>query len=294
MIRKIGVIGAGMTGQGICWCAAQNGIDCIFLEVSEEMVKKALDSLSAQLDTEIERWALTNTEKTVILSRIKGTTRFEDLTGVEMILEAVPEQKELKTRVFEQVQEALPANLVIASNTSVMSITELASVLDDPSRVVGCHFLSPVSKRPLVEIVRGLRTSDEAVAKARKITEAMGKTCVEVFESPGFITTRLIIPLLNEAMTLVMEGIASPEDVDASMRLGFDFNMGPLEMADRMGLDEVMFWMEELFSEFADPRYRPNMLLRKMVRAGNLGLKVGQGFFKYDAQGRRLDSKGKS
>jgi len=290
MIRKIGVIGAGMTGQGICWSAAQNGIDAVFLDVSEETVQNALKSLNSSLGAEIERWAMTNTEKTVILSRIRGTTRFEDLTGVEMILEAVPEQKELKTRVFEQVQEALPANLVSASNTSVMSITELASVLDDPSRVVGCHFLSPVSKRPLVEIVRGLRTSDEAVAKARKITEAMGKTCVEVFESPGFITTRLIIPLLNEAMTLVMEGIASPEDVDASMRLGFDFNMGPLEMADRMGLDEVMFWMDELFREYGDARYRPNSLLRKKVRAGELGLKTREGFFRYDQSGRRIDA----
>jgi len=290
MIRKIGVIGAGMTGQGICWSAAQNGIDAVFLDVSEETVQNALKSLNSSLGAEIERWAMTNTEKTVILSRIRGTTKYEDLRNVEMVIEAVPEVQEIKRAVLRDIQNNLPENLVIASNTSVISITELASTLKNPERMVGMHFLYPVPKRPLVEIVRGLRTSDEAVRKTRELGEAMGKTCIEVFESPGYVTTRLIIPLLNEAMTLVMDGIATPEDVDASMRLGYEFNMGPLEMADRMGLDEVMFWMDELFREYGDARYRPNSLLRKKVRAGELGLKTREGFFRYDQSGRRIDA----
>lgn len=292
MLRKIGVIGAGMTGQGISWCAAQNGIDVIFKEVSQEAVDEAVKSLSAQLDNEIERWALTKSEKAVILSRIRGTTRYEDLADCQFIIESIPDTLDAKKILYQDAEACFPPNVTIASNTSVLSISELASHLKNPQRLVGMHFLNPVHRRPLVEVVRGLKTSEEAVHKAREFGEAIGKTCVEVFESPGYVTTRLLIPFVNEAMTLVMEGIASAADVDAAMRLGYDFPMGPLEIADRAGLDEIMFWMEELFNEFGSARYRPNTLLRKMVRAGQLGVKTGQGFFKYDRQGRRVNSDG--
>jgi 3-hydroxybutyryl-CoA dehydrogenase len=292
MLRKIGVIGAGMTGQGISWCAAQNGIDVIFKEVNQEAVDEALKSLSAQLDNEIERWALTKSEKAVILSRVRGTTRYEDLADCQFIIESIPDTLDAKKILYQDAESCFPPEVPVASNTSVLSISELASHLKNPHRMVGMHFLNPVHRRPLVEIVRGLNTSEDAVRKAREFGEAIGKTCVEVFESPGYVTTRLIIPFVNEAMTLVMEGIANAADVDAAMRLGYDFPMGPLEIADRAGLDEIMFWMEELFSEFGSARYRPNTLLRKMVRAGQLGVKTGQGFFKYDRQGRRMDNAG--
>ncbi len=290
MIRKIGVIGAGVMGQGICWAAAARGIDVVFREVSDRAVKTAIRSLGASLDLQIDRWAMTKTEKTVILSRIQGTTDLALLKDAEMILEAVPDVKEVKDKVYAEVdQSPIPQDVVLASNTSVLSITELASVLKYPERLVGMHFLNPVPQRPLVEVVRGLRTSDATVAKAREFAQAIKKTSIEVFEAPGYVTTRLIIPYINEAINLVMEAIASAEDVDTSMRLGFDFPHGPLELADRMGLDQLIFWMEELFKEYGSVRYRPTMLHRKLVRAGHLGVKTGEGFFKYDASGRRIE-----
>lgn len=292
MIRKIGVVGAGMMGQGVCWAAAQRGIDVIFREVNEKAVQRAMKGLDASLNQQIDRWALTKTEKTVILSRIQGTTDLAALKDVEMIVETVTDTQEAKQKVYKEIDAALPDSIVLASNTSVLSITELASAIKNPERMVGMHFLNPVPARPLVEVVRGLQTSDATVAKAREFGAAIKKTCIEVFEAPGYVTTRLIIPFINEAVTVVMEGIASAEDVDTSMRLGFDFPAGPLEMADRMGLDQVMFWMEELFREYGSVRYRPTMLIRKLVRAGNLGVKTGQGFFKYDANGRRTNGNG--
>jgi len=291
MIRKIGVVGAGTMGQGICWAAAQRGIDVVFREISDKAVKAALNSLEASLNLQIDRWALTKTEKTVILSRIQGTMDYALLKDAEMILEAVPDMLEAKQKVYKEIDAALPEDVVLASNTSVLSITELASAIKNPERMVGMHFLNPVPQRPLVEIVRGLRTSQATVNRAREFGDAIKKTCIEVFEAPGYVTTRLIIPFINEAITVVMEGIASAEDVDTAMRLGFDLPMGPLEMADRMGLDQVMFWMEELFREYGSVRYRPTMHMRKLVRAGHLGTKSGQGFFAYDANGRRVNGK---
>lgn len=288
MIRSIGVVGAGTTGQGIVLCAAQSGISVVFRETSQENVQRALDSMSAALDMEIERWGLTKSEKMVILSRIKGTTRYEDLRDLPIVIEAVHDELGLKSEVFRALDAVLASAAIMVTNTSSLSITQLAALTRRPDRVVGMHFLSPVPKRPLVEVVRGLHTSDETVERVRQFAAEIKKTAVEVFEYPGFITTRLILPLLNEAMHVVMEGVASADDVDTAMRLGYNFPMGPLELADRIGLDEVLLWMEHLFRELGDLKYRPCPLLRKMVRAGHLGAKTARGFFVYDEKGRRV------
>ena len=290
MTRELGVVGAGTTGQGIVQTAAHAGIDVIFCEKSEESVSEALEAITVALDREIERWGMTKTDKTVILSRIRGTTAPEELKGAPLVIEAVSYNLTLKSKVFSALDSVLPPETILVTNTSSLSITQLAAVTNRPDRVVGMHFLSPVPKRPLVEVVRGLHTSDETVRLAKEFATEIKKTAIEVFEYPGFVTTRLILPLLNEAMHVVMEGVASASDVDTAMTLGYNFPSGPLEVADRMGLDEVLLWMEHLFHELGDLKYRPCPLLRKMVRAGELGVKTGKGFFVYDEAGRRVKS----
>jgi 3-hydroxybutyryl-CoA dehydrogenase len=288
MMRNLGVVGAGMTGRGIVQTAAQAGINVVFCEISEEKVAEAIGGIAAELDHEIERWGLTKTEKTVILSRIRGTVSYDDLKDAPMVIEAVRENLALKSSILELLDKVLPPETILITNTSSLSITQLAAVTQRSDRVVGMHFLSPVPKRPLVEVVRGLHTSSATVERAKEFATEIGKTAIEVFEYPGFVTTRLILPLLNEAMHVVMEGVANAKDVDAAMTLGYNFPQGPLEIADRIGLDDVLLWMESLFHELGDLKYRPCPLLRKMVRAGHLGIKTGRGFFQYDERGRRV------
>lgn len=289
MIRDLGVVGAGNSGQGIALTAAQAGINVIVREVSEEKIEEVTAEMEGALDREIERWGLTKTEKTVIMSRIRCTTAYEQLAGAPLVIEAVHDDLSLKTEVFGAVDHVVPSEAVLATNTSSLSITQLAALTKRPAKIVGMHFLTPVPKRPLVEVVRGLHTSDETVALVREFAKEIKKTAVEVFEYPGFITTRIILPMLNEAMHVVMEGISSRADVDTAMKLGYNFHQGPLELADRIGLDEVLLWMEHLFRELGDLKYRPCPLLRKMVRAGELGVKTGHGFFTYDEKDQRVE-----
>ena len=291
MIRSLGVVGAGNSGQGIALTAAQAGIDVVIREVSEEKIKETVAEMEAALDREIERWGLTKTEKTVIMSRIRSTTAYGELGQAPLVIEAVHDALNLKTEVFEAVDAVMSPDAVLATNTSSLSISELAALTKRPDKVVGMHFLTPVPKRPLVEVVRGLQTSDETVGLAKEFAKEIKKTAVEVFEYPGFITTRVILPMLNEAMHVIMEGIASRDDVDTAMRLGYSFQQGPLELADRIGLDEVLLWLEQLFRELGDLKYRPCPLLRKMVRAGTLGVKTGRGFFAYDERGQMIAEK---
>jgi 3-hydroxybutyryl-CoA dehydrogenase len=198
----------------------------------------------------------------------------------------VPDDLELKTAIFQELDLVCPAEDILATNTSALSVSEIASRTKRPDRILGLHFLTPVPVVPLVEVVRGLSTSDQTLRDALEFVRLLGKTGIEVFESPGYVTTRVILPFINEAMHVVLEGVASAEAVDTSMRLGYGMPLGPLALADRMGLDEVMRWMQHLFDELGDLKYRPCPLLRKMVRAGRLGVKTGSGFFAYDDQGR--------
>lgn len=288
MITLAGVIGAGKTGQGIIQAIAQSGVNVIFKEMTQELADKALTSISANLDQRIERWSITPSEKVATLSRVSSTTDYEPLLKAEIIIEAVRDEFDIKASIFRDVADLLDEKTLFCTNTSTLSVTELARLSNHAKSVAGIHFLPPPQRSRLVEVVRGLRTSTSTVNDVKAFIEQIDKTPIEVYEYPGYVTTRLVLPFVNEAMQIVMEGTASIEDVDKSMRLGYNFPQGPLELADQMGLDELLLWFEHLWRELGEPRFRPCPLLRMMVRAGYLGMRTGRGFFKYDENGRRL------
>jgi 3-hydroxybutyryl-CoA dehydrogenase len=284
--HTVGVVGLGVMGQGIAETVAGAGIEVIAVEKNEKTMKAGLDGLGKAMDIEIKRWAKTAAEKRAVLSRVKGTTNIAELKSCDIIIEAVDENFELKRQLMETFYSVGKEEAVFISNTATLSLTKLAQSSKRPDRIIGMHFLNPVPRVPLVEIVRGMKTSDETFSFVKAFAVRIGKTPVEVFEYPGFITTRTILPMLNEAMHVLMEGIAKAEDIDTAMKLGYNMQIGPLEMADAMGLDEVLMWMETLFHELGEPRYRPCPLLRRMVRERKLGKKVGEGFFKYNNDGK--------
>ncbi|MBP1647397.1 MAG: 3-hydroxybutyryl-CoA dehydrogenase [Bacteroidetes bacterium] len=286
--QTVGVIGLGVMGQGIAETIATAGIEVIGIEKNEEALKNGLECLSRAIDNEIKRWAKTTSDKRAILSRIRGTTDITELKECDIIIEAVDENFDLKKKLIDAFYSFGKEDAVFISNTATLSLSKLAQYSKRPDRIIGMHFLNPVPQVPLVEIVRGMQTSDETFEHVKAFAERIGKTPVEVFEYPGFITTRTILPMLNEGMHVLMEGIAKAEDIDTAMKLGYNMQAGPLEMADAMGLDEVLAWMETLFHELGEPRYRPCPLLRRMVREGRLGKKVGEGFFKYNDDGKRI------
>lgn len=288
MIAKVGVIGAGTMGQGIAEMMAASGIDVLLLEQSEERLEHALRNINFSLDKQLEKWAITAAEKKLILGKIHKTIAMEQLSSCELIIETVTEDLKIKKQVLAKIGVICP-HAIIASNTSTLSLTELAGETPNPERVIGLHFIYPAGKNELVEIVRGLQTSDETYETVRVFVErTIRRQAIMVYESPGFVTTRLINVLINEAMHTLAEGVASAEDIDTAMRVGYDFRYGPLEMADRFGLDSVLVAMERMFREYGDLKYRPSFLLKKMVRAGQLGVKSGVGFFRYDEDGDRI------
>jgi len=286
--KAVGVIGLGVMGHGIAQTVAGAGIEVIGVEKNAESLKAGIDGLSRAMDLEIKRWGMTQSEKRAILSRVRGTTDLADLRGCDIIIEAVDESVELKRQLIEAFYSVGKEDAVFISNTATLSLSKLAEASKRADRIIGMHFLNPVPQTPLVEIVRGMKTSDETFELVKSFARRIGKTPVEVFEYPGFITTRTVLPMLNEAMHVLMEGIARPEDIDIAMKLGYGMQTGPLEMADAMGLDEVLMWMEVMYHELGEPRYRACPLLRRMVRERKLGKKVGEGFFKYNEDGKRL------
>lgn len=287
-IHTIAVIGLGVMGQGIAQTIATAGIEVIAVEKSEKRLNHQFKSLDESLDNEIHRWTMTKSEKRAILSRIKGKTDFSELSSIPIVIEAVDENFELKKKLFHELDSICNPSTILISNTSTLNLSKLAASTKRADKVIGMHFLNPVPKVPLVELVRGMKTTDETFATVKKLAQRLGKTPIEVFEYPGFVTTRVIIPLLNEAMYILMEGVATAESIDTAMRLGYEFRYGPLELADMMGLDEVLAWMDSLFHELGEAKYRPCPLLRQMVRKGKIGKKMGEGFFKYDDHGKRI------
>jgi 3-hydroxybutyryl-CoA dehydrogenase len=287
-INKVVIIGGGVMGQGIARVVAATGTDVILIDKDLQLATKAYEEISDKLDKEIERWGITESEKKAILARISPAGDYRPAKQAPMVIEAIQEELEAKRLLLAHLDNICAPGTIFVSNTSTLSITELGASTSRPDCVIGLHFLNPVHKVPLVEIVRGLKTSENTVAQIKEFASMLGKTPVMVLEYPGFVTTRIIVPFLNEAMHVLMEGIASADDIDTAMKQGFGFNMGPLALADMMGLDEVMSWMENLLHELSEHKYNPCPLLRKMVRAGQLGVKTGQGFFKYDAEGNRI------
>ncbi len=289
-IEYVAIIGAGVMGQGIAQTIAGAGIDVCIIEKDEEHLEAAKKSLIASMEHEIERWSLTESEMKSILSRIKWTVDIEEVKECDLIIEAVAEDFKLKTEIFKRIDTIAKPDTIFISNTSTLSLTKIAEVTTRPDKIIGMHFLNPVPKVPLVELVRAFETSDKTMKIIKGFAERIGKTPVEVYEYPGFVTTRAIVPLLNEAMHILLEGVATAKDIDTAMKLGYDFKMGPLEMADSMGLDEVLAWMEQLWKTLGEPRYRPCPILRKLVRERKLGKKTGVGFYEYDAEGRIIQN----
>ena len=282
VFRKVAVIGFGTMGQGIAQTLSQKGISVVIVEKNEKNIKKGINELSRSLDKEIEHWGITKSEKKAILSRVKGTVDLKEIKNADIVIEAISENLAQKQELFKKIEKMCPPNTIFVTNTSTLSVSQIADATKRQDKVIGMHFLSPVPKIPLVELIRGLKTSDDTYLNVKRFAEILEKTAVEVYEYPGYITTRVITPLINEAMHVLMEGVASAEGIDTAMKLGFNFNMGPLALADMMGLDIVMEWMESLFKELGDRKYKPCPILRKMVREGNLGRKTGKGFFEYD------------
>lgn len=289
MFKTIGVVGAGTMGQSIAEMLAVKGLDVHLVERTAERLQNAREMLEQSLDRQMERWAITAAEKKLTLNRIHMETSLQYLSDCDLVIETISEDLDAKKDVFRQLDGILSPDAVLASNTSTLSLTELAGASANPERVIGMHFVYPALRIDVVEIIRGLQTSDDTFDRTKSFVEdVLAKNGVMVYESPGFVTTRLICLLINEALHLLEEGVASIADIDTSMRMGYRFEHGPLEMADRFGLDSVLAALERMFREFGELKYRPSFLLKKKVRAGQLGVKTGIGFFKYGKDGERL------
>jgi 3-hydroxybutyryl-CoA dehydrogenase len=288
-LHRVAVIGGGIMGRSIATKVSQAGLSVLLKEVSAERAEEVRQLLDEALQHQVERWTLTGAEKRAILSRIQFTASYEGIEACQLVIETIHENFEDKKNLLVELDTLTAPSVPIVVNTSTLSITELASGLKYPERVLGMHFLYPVPTTRVVEVVRGQVTANEPFEVARHFARVLGKVPIEVFESPGFVTTRIVLSLVNEAMYVVMEGVASAAEVDLAMKLGYDFRMGPLEWADRVGLHKILNWLQHLFAETGDPKFRPCPLLRKLVRAGHTGARAGKGFFTYDSNRNRTD-----
>ncbi len=279
-INTIGVVGAGTMGSGIAQVAATAGFKVLLHDVSQDVLARALKSMDKSLAKFAEKGKIQE-DKDLILSRIKATTAIEDFKGADFAVEAVFEDFEVKKKLLAQLDKVLPAENILASNTSSISITRLAATTSRPARFMGMHFMNPVPLMVLVELVKGLATSQDTFVQVKALAEKMGKMPVEASDFPGFISNRILMPMINEAVYALMEGVGTAEAIDSVMKFGMNHPMGPLTLADLIGLDVCLFIMEVLYDGFKDTKYRPCPLLRKMVDAGFLGRKTGRGFYEY-------------
>ena len=281
-IETVGVIGAGTMGNGIAQVCALAGLQAIVQDVNADALQRALNTISGSLERSVRKGALTEEGKAQVMARIRTTTEAGDLAGADLVIEAATENEAVKIRILQAVDRILRPGAIIATNTSSISITRLAAATSRPERFVGMHFFNPVPVMALVEIIRGLRTTEATVEEVAELSRALGKTPIGVRNSAGFAVNRILCPMPNEAVFTLQEGIASAEEIDAGMRLGCNHPIGPLALCDMVGLDVLLAVMEVLYGAFNDPKYRPAPLLREMVDAGMLGRKSGRGFFVYE------------
>ena len=281
-IENVGVVGAGTMGNGIAHVCAKSGLNVVLVEVEQQFLDRGLATIAKNLGREVEKAKITVEERDATLGRIHGTLLRGDLSGCQLVIEAASERFEVKQQLFQQLDQLCPAETILATNTSSISITKIAAQTRRPDRVIGMHFFNPVPVMKLVEVIRGLATSNETYADVKATAERLGKTPVEVNDAPGFVSNRILLPMINEAIYAVMEGVATPEAVDEVFKLGMAHPMGPLTLADFIGLDVCLDILRVLQVGLGDPKYRPCPLLIKMVDAGWLGRKSGRGFYKYE------------
>ena len=280
-IQRIGIIGAGTMGNGIAQACATCGIDVVMVDISQAAVDKGLATVASSIDRLIKKDKATQADKAAALARINTSTHYADLNSCDLVIEAATENEALKVKILQQLDAELPANTLIASNTSSISITKLAAATKRPEQFIGMHFFNPVPMMALVEIIRGLQTSDATHDAVKALSERLGKTPITVKNAPGFVVNRILVPMINEAFFVLAEGLATPEDIDAGMKLGCNHPIGPLALADMIGLDVCLAVMNVYVDEYNDGKYRPCPLLKEMVAAGYLGRKTGRGVYNY-------------
>ncbi|HEX3379520.1 MAG TPA: 3-hydroxybutyryl-CoA dehydrogenase [Paraburkholderia sp.] len=280
-IERMGVVGAGAMGNGIAQSAAVAGLKVVMIDVTDAALIKGVATLSSSLERLVSKGKLDDVVRTGALARIETSTDYQRLGEVDLVIEAATENNDLKVRILKQIESVTRGDAIIASNTSSISITALGATLTDPSRFIGMHFFNPVPMMPLVEIIRGVRTSPETAEAIRELTVRLDKSPIGVKNSPGFVVNRILVPMINEAFFVLAEGIATAEEIDAGMKLGANHPIGPLALADLVGLDVVLSVLDVFLKDFGDPKYRACPLLRELVAAGCLGRKSGQGVYSY-------------
>jgi 3-hydroxybutyryl-CoA dehydrogenase len=280
-IKKVGVLGCGQMGSGVVQVSAQAGYDVIFTEASQELIDKGLATIDKFLSKGVEKGKIKEEDKINVLSRIKGTLELKDFSNCDLLIEAVVENMDIKKKLLSQLEEICPPNTIFASNTSSLSITEMASVTKRPNRFIGLHFFNPVPLMPLVEVVKTIITSDEVFETGFQFAQSLGKSPIKTFDKTGFIVNRLLVPYLLDAIRALEEGVGTIEDIDSGMKLGCGYPMGPFTLLDFIGLDTILYIGEIMFDEFKEKRFAAPPLLRKMVAAGQLGRKSGKGFYDY-------------
>lgn len=280
-IKTVGIIGAGTMGNGIAQACATSGINVVMIDISEAAVSKGLSTIQTSLDRLIKKEKISENDKDQAMSRIKGSTDYNDLKGLHMVIEAATENFAIKVKILNQIDNIVEKDTIIATNTSSISITQLAATVSNPERFIGMHFFNPVPMMALVEIIRGLQTSDQTHQLVHEMSKSLGKEPITVKNAPGFVVNRILVPMINEAFFVLSEGLSTAEDIDAGMKLGCNHPIGPLALADMVGLDTCLAVMEVYFNNFNDSKYRPCPLLREMVAAGYLGRKTGRGVYQY-------------
>ncbi len=280
-IQTVGIVGAGTMGNGIAQACAVAGLKAVMVDISDAAVSKGLATIGKSLDRLVSKEKISEADKASALARVQGSTRYEDLQQADLVIEAATENHPVKIKIVQQLDQMLGADVILASNTSSISITQLAAVTQRPDRFIGMHFFNPVPMMALVEIIRGLQTSDATHAAVHDLAQRLGKSPITVKNAPGFVVNRILVPMINEAFFVLAEGLATPEDIDAGMRLGCNHPIGPLALADMIGLDVCLAVMEVYLAQFGDSKYRPCPLLKEMVAAGRLGRKTGQGVYHY-------------
>jgi 3-hydroxybutyryl-CoA dehydrogenase len=295
-LQKVGVVGAGTTGQQIIRLVSKAGIDVVFVDISEERVKQIFERLNQQLDEKINRWGLTPGEKRAMLSRIQGSADYSILKGCNVVIESIHSKKkgtslDIRRDVFKKIEEVVDEKTTIVSNTATLNISDISEVLNHPDRALGLHFILPIDHVKVVEAVRTIKTSDRSFDCISKFIRMVGKEMVVVQESPGNISTRMIVPMINEACSILLEGVASVEEIDRTIKHTTGYQTGPFEMADNIGLDKVLKWMDNLYNEFGEFRYKPSPIIKRLVRAGMVGRVAGEGFYIYP-NGKRKSKTG--